>query len=182
MTGKARRGALRSLLKDSYYDLKRVLARRLGSVEAASDVLHETYLRLERFDGRASIANPQAYLLRTALNAASDHRRAEKRALAAVEIEDLWRLGDDAIDPEAIAAGRSELALFKLALSELPPRSQAILIAARVDEVPHDVIAQRFGISTRTVQLELRRALEYCAKRLERKVVQRFGPAAAKQS
>jgi DNA-directed RNA polymerase specialized sigma24 family protein len=99
MRGPARRGTLRSLLKDGYYDLKRILARRLGSVEAAGDVLHETYLRLERFDGLAPVANPRAYLLRMALNAASDHERAEQRALAAVEIEDLWRLGDDAIDP-----------------------------------------------------------------------------------
>lgn len=173
MTGSVRRGTLRALLTDGYHDLKRVLASRLGSVGAASDVLHETYLRLERFDSLAPVANPQAYLLRMALNAAADHERGEKRVLAAVEIDDLWRLGDDTLDPETIAVGRSELALFNTALSELPPRSQAILIAARVDELPHEVIAERFGISTRMVQLELRRALEHCGRRLKRKVVRR---------
>jgi RNA polymerase sigma factor (sigma-70 family) len=182
MTGSVKRGTLRALLSDRYHDLKRILARRLGSVEAASDVLHDTYLRLERFDGMARVTNPQAYLLRMALNAASDHERAEKRVLTAVEIDELWRLGDDAIDPETIAVGRSELAQFKAALSELPPRSQAILLAARVDELPHDVIAERFGISARMVQFELSRALEHCARRLKRKVVRRFGPAPANQS
>ena len=103
MTGSVRRGTLRALLTDGYHDLKRVLASRLGSVEAASDVLHETYLRLERFDSLAPVANPQAYLLRMALNAAADHERGEKRVLAAVEIDDLWRLGDDTLDPETIA-------------------------------------------------------------------------------
>jgi RNA polymerase sigma-70 factor (ECF subfamily) len=182
MTGSVKRGSLRTLLADSYYDLKRVLARRLGSTDAASDVLHETYLRLERFDGLASVANPQAYLLRMALNAASDYQQAEKRILTAVEIDDLWRVGEDSIDPETIATGRSELALFAAALRELSPRSQAILIAARVDGLPHDVIAKRLGISARMVQLELRRALEHCAGRLKRKVVRRFGPAPADQS
>jgi RNA polymerase sigma-70 factor (ECF subfamily) len=151
-------------------------------VDAAGDVLHETYLRLERFGGLASVANPQAYLRRMVLNVASDHEQSEKRLLRSVEIDELWRLGDDAIDPETIAVGRSELALFKAALSELPRRSQAILIAARIDGLPHDVIARRFGISTRMVQFELRRALEHCAGRLERKVIRRFGPAAADQS
>jgi RNA polymerase sigma factor (sigma-70 family) len=182
MTESVTRGTLRTLLTESYYDLKRRLARRLGSADAAGDVLHETYLRLERLDELAVVANPQAYLLRMALNAAFDHEHAEKRTLTTIEIDDLWRLGDDAIDPEAIAVGRSELELFKAALSELPQRSQAILIAARVEELPHSVIAARFGISTRLVQLELRRALEHCASRLQRKVIRRFGPPAANQS
>jgi RNA polymerase sigma-70 factor (ECF subfamily) len=176
------RGALRDLLTRSYNDLKRRLTRRLGSADAAGDVLHETYLRLERFDGLAPVGNPQAYLLRMALNVAFDHERAQQRFLKEVEIDELWRLGDDTIDPEAIVASLSDIALFKTALSELSPRSRDILIAARVDELSHDEIARRFGISTRMVQHELRHALEYCAKRLERKVVRRFGPPAAKQS
>jgi RNA polymerase sigma factor (sigma-70 family) len=151
-------------------------------MDAASDVLHETYLRLERFNSLASVANPHAYLLRMALNAASDYQHAEKRILTGVEIDDLWRLGEDSVDPEEIAAGRSELALFGAALRELSPRSQAILIAARVDELPHDAIAKRLGISTRMVQLELRRALEHCASRLKRKVIRRFGPPPANRS
>lgn len=182
MTGSVNRGALRMLFAARYDDLKRLLARRLGSQDAAGDVLHETYLRVERFNGLAPIANPRAYLFRMALNVAFDHESARKRTLTAVEIDDLWRLGDDTIDPETIVVARSELALFKAALSELSPRSQAILMAARVDEQPHEVIAERFGISTRMVQIELRHALEHCAKRLERKIVRRFGPTAANQS
>lgn len=182
MSGSAKHGTLRTLLTDGYYDLKRKLARRLGSLEAAGDVLHETYLRLERFDHVVPVANPQGYLLRMALNLASDHERNQKRALTAVEVNDLWRLGGETIDPETVAADRSELVLFKAALSELPPRTRAILVAARVDELPHEAIAQRFGISTRMVQLELRRALEHCAGRLQRKIVRRFGPPAGNQS
>ncbi len=182
MSERVTRGALRALLTRSYDDLKRRLARRLGSLDAAGDVLHETYLRLERFDELAPVGNPRAYLLRMALNAAFDHQRAQQRHLEAAEIDDLWRLGEDTIDPETIVAGQSDVALFKAALSELSPRSRAILIAARVEELPHEVIAERFHISTRMVQHELRHALAYCAQRLERKVVRRFGPPGAKQS
>ncbi len=182
MTDVVNRGALRVLLADSYNELKRVLARRLGSTDAASDVLHETYLRLERFDELVPVANPRAYLLRMALNVAYDYQRTESRLVTAVELDELWRLGDDSADPETVTAARADLALFRAALSELPPRSQAILLAARVEEVSHEVIAERFGISTRMVQFELRRALRHCAKRLKRKIVRRFGPAPADQS
>ncbi|MTD92736.1 sigma-70 family RNA polymerase sigma factor [Hyphomicrobium sp. xq] len=176
MTHSTQRGALRALLEAGYADLKRRLARRLGSVDAASEVLHDTYLRLERFDGAIPIANPHAYLLRMVLNVAADRQRADKRLLSAVEVDELWRLSEDVLDAEAITAARSELDEFAIALQELPPRCQAILLAARVEELPHDVIAERFGISNRMVQFELRRALEHCAARLGRKVVRRFGP------
>lgn len=182
MMGSMHRGSLRLLLTDQYDEFKRRLARRLGSQDAAGDVLHETFLRLERFDGTMPIVNPRAYLLRMAFNIASDQERARKRMLTAVEVDELWRLGDDTFDPETVAAGRFELLLFKEALAELTPRCRQILIAARVEEQPHELIARRFGISTRMVQLELREALEHCARRLGRKVVRRFGPAPAKES
>ena len=40
--------ALRQLLVERYDDLRQRLARRLGSMEFATEVLHETYLRLGR--------------------------------------------------------------------------------------------------------------------------------------
>ena len=64
--------------------------------------------------------------------------------------------------------GRQQLAALEAALAELPRRRQAIVIAARVDEVPHREIAERFGISVRTVEKELRAGLEHCCRKLEK--------------
>ncbi len=175
MTDSTPRETLRALLAAGYADLRRRLARRLGSVDAASEALHDTYLRLERLNCSVPIANPQAYLMRMVLNVAFD-REQNERKLSSLEIADLWRFADGVLDAETITAARSELDLLKSAMSELPPRCQAIMLAARIEELPHDEIAARFGISTRMVHFELRRALEHCANRLERKVIQRFGP------
>lgn len=182
MKNTTERNALAALLTASYADLKRRLARRLGPLDGATEVLHEAYLRLEGADGAVPVANPAAYLMRTVLNIAYDRRRDEERYISAVELHDLWRLGDEVLDPEAIVAARAEMDQFKAALSELPPRCRAILIAARVDGQSHQAIADAFGISTRMVQFELRRALEHCAHRLGRKVVRRFGPRPQKPS
>jgi RNA polymerase sigma-70 factor (ECF subfamily) len=65
---------------------------------------------------------------------------------------------------------------------ELTPRQRAILVAARVEETPQADIARHFGISTRMVGKELRKALEHCGRRLDRKVTQRFGPGSGKTS
>ncbi|WP_410866767.1 hypothetical protein [Paraburkholderia sp. SIMBA_027] len=37
-------------------------------------------------------------------------------------------------------------------------------------------MAERFGISVRTVEKELRAGLEHCCEKLEKKYVQRYGP------
>eukprot|EP01035_Chromulina_nebulosa_P043540 gene43540-58960_t len=59
---------------------------------------------------------------------------------------------------------------------------RAIVLAARVDEMPHKDIAARYGVSARTVEKELRAGLEHCCERLGRDFIQRFGPGAGKQS
>jgi RNA polymerase sigma-70 factor (ECF subfamily) len=176
--------ALRQLLVDRYDDLRRRLARRLGSAELATEVLHETYLRLNRDSVELGVVqSPKAYLFRSALNVAADHhRKAEGRRLDTLETETLRGIADAAIDPVKAMEARLEVTTLERALEELTPRRRAILIAARLEEVPHVEIAARFGISTRMVEKELRAALLHCSARLEKKLVGRFGARSSETS
>jgi RNA polymerase sigma factor (sigma-70 family) len=159
---------LRQLLADDYNDLKLRLARRLGSLEFASEVLHETWLRLERYAGEPGLLrNPRAYLFRVALNVAKDRQRAGSRLLTLSEIEALRHADRDEIDPARIAVARADIDALANALEELPERRRAIFIAARLEELPYRDIASAFGISIRMVERELKRALAHCRERLE---------------
>jgi RNA polymerase sigma factor (sigma-70 family) len=166
---------LRARFVDRYGEFKHRLARRLGSTDLAAETLQETWLRLERSGNPGVVERPDAYLFRIALNVAADHRAAEHRRLALSEIEVLRHLDDDELDPERIAESRSEVTALARALDELPPRCRAIFIAARLSETPHKIIAARYGISTRMVERELKRALEHCGERLGRNSPGRFG-------
>jgi RNA polymerase sigma-70 factor (ECF subfamily) len=176
--------ALRQLLVERYDDLRRRLARRLGSAELATEVLHETYLRLNRDSAELGmVQSPNAYLFRTALNVAADHhRKAEGRRLSTLEIDTLRGVADAAIDPARAMEARLEVTTLERALEELTPRRRAILIAARLEDVPHVEIAARFGISTRMVEKDLRAALLHCSERLEKKLTGRFDPNTSKTS
>jgi RNA polymerase sigma-70 factor (ECF subfamily) len=174
--------ALRSLLVDRYAELKHRLARRLGSTELAAETLQETWLRLDRPGTPGALDKPVAYLFRVALNIAADRRKADVRRLALSEIEILRHLDDGELDPERITESRSEIAELAKALDELPPRARAIFIAARLEGVPHRVIANRHGISVRMVEREMRRALWHCAERLGRISPRRFGSPPPEQS
>ena len=62
---------LRDLLLADYSGIDQRLTRRLGSADLASDVLQETYLRIEAMTDVGSIQSPKAYLFRIALNIAN---------------------------------------------------------------------------------------------------------------
>lgn len=170
------------LFLTSYEDFRVRLRRRLGSEDLANDVLHETYLRVDRMEEPVNLTQPNAYLYRMALNIAADRRQTDARLLTGEEIEELLHVGDEALDPARVVGGQKEMQSLFNALYELPARRRKIFIAARLEEAPHLEISRRFGISTRMVEKELKAALGHCAQRLERKVIQRFGPGAGKQS
>jgi RNA polymerase sigma-70 factor (ECF subfamily) len=157
------------LLVDRYGDLKRRLARRLGSADWAEEALQDTFLRLDGAEVAGEIRNPGAYLFRTAVNIALNRRRAEHRRLGADEVEALLHIADDAPDALRVIESRADLTRLKAAMAELPARQRAILLAARLEGLPRREIAARFGISVSMVEKELKKAQEHCVARFGRK-------------
>jgi len=176
------KAALRTLFLARYDQFRRHLHKRLGSEDLANDALHETYLRMEGMNVRAAIRFPSAYLFRIALNVAEDQRKSNARLLSVPDVEALYEMADEMADPARTAEARGELEALERALAELSRRRRAIVVAARIDEIPHREIARRFGLSERTVEKELRAGLEHCCERLGRDFIQRFGPGAGKSS
>lgn len=167
---------LRNLLLSDYADLGRRLARRLGSSDLAAEALQETYLRLERLRDIGPMRNPKAYLLRMAFNVAADRRRAESRRLTSADVDSLLDIADDSPDPCQTVEGRSEIDALQRAIDEMPPRRRDIFLAARIGDVPHRDLAERFGVTVRTIEIELKSAVEHCAARLGRRWQPKFGP------
>lgn len=170
------RAALRRLLVGRYADLKKRLTRRLGSADLAGEVLQDAWVRLEEATPSDAVRVPEAYLLRMAYNIALKRRRAGQGSVSLDDARRALDLADDAPGPAAVAESRSELARLAAAAAELTPRQRDILFASRLEQVPLGELAVRHGISQRWVEKELRHAVLHCARRLDRKVVQRFGP------
>ena len=165
------RAALLSLLLEGYDDLRKRLTRRLGSAELAGESLQDTFLRLNAVPETDPIRNPQAYLFRIAMSVAATRKIAENRRLTISEVGAFLDFADDAPDPARIVEARSEIDALKRALQELPARRREILIAACMDEIPHQSIARRFGVTVRTIQSELKQAINHCALRLNRDIL-----------
>ncbi|MBR1223163.1 sigma-70 family RNA polymerase sigma factor [Bradyrhizobium sp. U87765 SZCCT0131] len=151
--------ALRGLLVDRYEELKLRLTRQLGSEELASESLHDTWLRLHRDDEVGAVRNPPAYLLRIAINAAMDRLRADGRRARRAEIEAALDVADAAPGPARETEARLEIEALDRAMRTLPERTRAILMASRLEGLTHHAIAERMGVSRRTVAYELDRAI-----------------------
>jgi RNA polymerase sigma-70 factor (ECF subfamily) len=148
------------LLLDEYDDLLRRLTRGLGSRDLASEALQETYLRLER-GGLGEVRKPRSYLLRMAFNIAKNRQRTENHYVPAGGAEAFEDAVDDSPDPARAAEAQSELRALQVALAQLSPTRRAIFEAAYIRDESLPSIADRHGISLRTVHRELARALEH---------------------
>lgn len=173
---------LRQHLLLDYEALKVQLARRLGSADRADDALHDAWLRLDNAVPVDTVRSPFLYLLRTAYRLALMRRRKERERVTLDDVRTSLSLADDSPDPERVAMARSDMEAVRGALAELSPRRRQILLAARVEGRMLRDIAEQLGLSQRMVELELKAAVLHCGKRLEKKIVQRFGPRALKSS
>jgi len=157
---------VRRLMVERYDELRRRLARRLGSPDLAADALQDAWLRIEHAEPANPIRNHENYIFGVAMNAARDRmREASARHLSAAEVDGLLQIPDDAPVPSNIVEMRSDLRQLEAILMELPERQREILLAARLDQLPRAEIAKRFAISLSLVEKELQRAQEYCLAR-----------------
>ncbi|SAI66887.1 ECF family sigma factor [Bordetella ansorpii] len=159
---------LRHFLTDRYDALKRRLAYQLGSEERAGDALHDTWVRLNGRDDMPPVDNPQAFVLRMAVNSAVDRWRKDTRLVSASEIDDLLQLDDAELGPRHSLEAQFELQQLLRVLDELPERRRQIFLAIRIDGVTRKELSKQYGISQRAIEAELRRAHDYCAQRLDR--------------
>lgn len=154
-------GLLRGLLIDRYDDFRIRLTRRFGSDELARESLHETWLRLNRQDACEEVQRPGPYLMQIAVNIATDQLRADRRRANRAEIEAALEIADPAPGPAEQTEARMAFQETRHAILALPERTRRILICSRLEGMTHQAIADRFGISRRTVVYELKRAMDH---------------------
>jgi RNA polymerase sigma factor (sigma-70 family) len=168
--------ALREHFLTRYDSFRARLRQRLGSDDLAQESLQEAWLQLARSNDGKLVLQPDSYLFAIALNMAAGLKRSEARHASRQEIEAAIDFADEAAGPAEIFEARADLAKLEQVIQELPQRRRIILLAVRVQETPIQAIADSLGLSRRMVEIELKRALEYCAERVGRQVVRRFGP------
>lgn len=159
---------LQGLYEASARELHDFILRRIGPQEA-EDVMQETYLNLIRHGSADLLDRPRAFLFRTAANLAIDTlRKRSTLSRYTQSVIDLDIVASEAPGPEDRAEGVIALERFRAALNELPPHCRDALLLSRMDGLPYSEIAKRLGVSVRSVERYIVKALEHLRTRLER--------------
>jgi RNA polymerase sigma factor (sigma-70 family) len=148
-------------------ELLRFLTRRAGRA-AAEDVLQDVWLNLRERSDPETWREPRAVLFTTAANLATDVSR---RNATAEKHFSPGESSENAVcprpDPEAQVDATDNLERLEAALMELPQACRDAFLLNRIEALTHVEIAARLGVSTKSVQRYIERALRHCVRTLD---------------
>lgn len=128
----------------------------------ADDIVQDTWLRVIRIS-LAEVEQPRAFLSRVALNLFRDRRRHD--AVRAAHRHLVLASDRDRIDPRAMTEQEADRELER-AILDLPEPIRDVFLLSRFERMTNKEIAAHFGISVKTVEWRIGKAVEICASRL----------------
>ena len=145
----------------------------VDSREDAVDIVHSLFVRLVEDDLWRDIEQPRAYLFRAARNAAWDYRKSGHRKLStALEIESDetadWS-DDNAMNAELAIINSEELSTLNEALGKLTIEERYIINLIYVEEMTLAAVAEKLGVSPRTIRTRKQNALSFLRGEIKRK-------------
>lgn len=137
--------------------VKAALRRRGRSEEDADDLVHEAFLRLERYQREQPVEKPEAFLMRTALNLSVDAHRSRLTRGEEVLLEDVV-IVDTAPGIEDVLLSRERFRRLSECLAKLNDKTRAIFLAHRVEGLSYQEIGRIHGLSVSGVEKQVAKA------------------------
>ena len=145
-------------LRGAFLRVKRALMRRGRSAHDADDLLQEAWVRLACYEREHPVSNPDAFLMRAALNLSIDTHRLRQSHGEEVQLEDVVLL-DATPSAESVLLARERMARLGVCLGRLSDTTREIFLAHRLDGQSYQEIAQQRGISPNAVAEHVSKAL-----------------------
>ncbi|MBK8814449.1 MAG: RNA polymerase sigma factor [Methylococcaceae bacterium] len=142
-------------------DLLKFLSFKLRCSETADDLVQETYIRIAKYSEPETIENPRAFFFHIANNLALDHlrKRAFEDTFTGEEIDSAMVASPEQ-EPAVTVNAIQQLECLERLIEELPPVRRQVFLLSRVEGKNYKTIAQECGISERTVENHVYKALK----------------------
>lgn len=145
--------------------LHRFFARH-GARQDADDLVQESFARFAGMQAKSPgkvVDCPEAYLTTIAVNLLRDRARVAARRSTALHIpaDEVPLIGSDAI---AALEARDHLERLQASLAKLSPKSRLVFLAHRRDGISYKEIAKREGLSEKSVQKRMSKAIAHVSR------------------
>ena len=136
------------------------LRRTCGKDIDIDDVIQEMYTRILSVPSLEAIRSPRQYAIQTAKSIVIDHmRRSRIVSISLCGSLDQLDIPDPDVTAEEHLEFQDEIQEVMAALAQLPRRPRETLILRRIEKLSARETAQRLGISERTVEDHMERAV-----------------------
>ncbi|WP_344800749.1 RNA polymerase sigma factor [Litoribacillus peritrichatus] len=158
---------LTSIFHEYASEINQFLSLKVGP-DAAQDLSQEVYLRFSQLERPDNIQDVKAYLFRVAQNLVIDYWRKQQR-LAEVDLPDttLKQQKSPSPTPDQILASQQQYALFQQAIKKMPSQCRVVFLLHKINGLTYSQVAENLGISHKTVEKHISKALKICKKELK---------------
>jgi RNA polymerase sigma-70 factor (ECF subfamily) len=132
--------------------------RRGRSEQDADDLVQEAWVRLACFQREHHVEDPEAFLMRAALNLSIDAHRASAVRGEQVTLEDVVIL-DARPGVEDVLLNRERLARLSECIAKLNDKTREIFLAHRFEGLSYQQIADKHGMTISAVHKHIAKAL-----------------------
>lgn len=146
--------------------VRAALMRRGRTRHDADDLVQEAWVKLACYERQHVVAEPEAFLMRTALNLSIDAYRTSKNHGEQMLLEEVL-LVDTAPAADAILLGRERIARLSECLAGLDAKTRSIFLAHRLDGLSYLVIARDHRLSVSSVEKHIAKAMLELTRSME---------------
>ncbi len=149
--------------------LKAYLRNSFPTVRDVDDIVQESYLRLWKVRTSTQIRSARALLFTVARRLALDvTRRVKHSPIEVVERSAELRVTDEAAKVREHVEAGERLALLGEAIGRLPLRCREVFVLHKIKGIPRRETAEMLGLSEKTVETQVMRAMVRCGAYLRR--------------
>lgn len=156
-----------SYSNDLLYYAQYLVRSREEAEEVVSDVFFEVWQNRDTIN---EIKNIKAWLLTITHNKAVSCLRKKEHSNSSVSWDEM---GDNVLPanlqtPDEQLISREEMERINAIINNLPPRCRQVFILAKIEKLLYKEIAEILGISVKTINIHVAKALELISKALEK--------------
>ena len=130
------------------------------------DVFFEVWQHRDRF---SEVKNEKAWLLKVTHNKVVSWLRKNGNGQVLVPWDEVGDYGTlvDLQTPDSRIISREEISRINQVVNQLPPRCRQVFVLAKIEKLPYKEIAEVLGISVKTINIHVAKALEFISSVLK---------------